>query len=119
MVIYIYEKELSEDKSVLLSIADIYGLGLSTSKLISKKLGFLPNLKTRYLTQKQINLIIDTIKNLKLRLGGDLKKAHTLNINRLISIKSYRGLRILEGLPVRGQRTHSNARTARKHKRFK
>jgi small subunit ribosomal protein S13 len=119
VVIYIHEKELSEDKPVFLSIADIYGLGLSTSKLISKKLGFLPNLKTKYLTQKQINLIIEAIKNLKLKLAGDLKKEHTLNIDRLIAIKSYRGLRIFEGLPVRGQRTHSNAKTARKNKRQK
>jgi small subunit ribosomal protein S13 len=117
--IYINETELSEDKTVLLAVADIYGLGLSTSKLIAKRLGFLPNLKTKHLTQNQIANLKEALKNLNRKLAGDLKKMESLNLKRLISIKSYRGLRIIQGLPVRGQRTHSNAKTARKHNRQK
>jgi small subunit ribosomal protein S13 len=117
MPLYISETELSEDKSIVLSLAGIYGLGNTTSKRICKKLGFLPNLKTKYLTQDQVVAVIKAVKGLNLELAGDLKKSRTLNIQRLIAIKSYRGLRLLQGLPVRGQRTHSNAKSARKHKR--
>ena len=116
-MIYIFETELIETRSILAAIADIYGIGLSTSKLISKKQGFLSNLKVKYLTKNQLNSLKRTITNLNLELAGDLKKIKTLNIKRLISIKSYRGLRMFQGLPVRGQRTHSNARTAKKFKR--
>jgi small subunit ribosomal protein S13 len=117
MPLYISETELSEDKSIVLALAGIYGLGNTASKRICKKLGFLPNLKTKYLTQDQVGSLIRAVKGLNLKLAGDLKKSRTLNIQRLIAIKSYRGLRILQGLPVRGQRTHSNAKSARKHKR--
>lgn len=116
-MIYIFETELVETKSITAATADIYGLGLSTSKLISKKLGFLSNLRVRHLTKNQFNSLKITITSLNKELAGDLRKTKTLNIKRLISIKSYRGLRMFRGLPVRGQRTHSNARTARKFKR--
>jgi small subunit ribosomal protein S13 len=116
-MIYIFETELVETKSITLALADIYGLGFSTSNLISKKQGFLPNLKAKYLTKNQLNLLKQTVIQLNRELAGDLKKIKTLNIKRLISIKSYRGLRMFQGLPVRGQRTHSNARTAKKFKR--
>lgn len=116
-MVYIFETELLNEKPILRSVAKIYGLGISTSKLISKKLGFLPNLKTKHLTQGQLTLLIKTINSLNIKLGGDLKKIQTINIKRLISIKSYRGLRMIQGLPVRGQRTHSNAQTSKKFKR--
>jgi small subunit ribosomal protein S13 len=119
MNIYISETEFSKDKPIYLAIADIYGLGFSTSKLISKKLGFLPNLKTKYLTQDQVIILKKTITNLNITLAGDLKKIRSLNTKRLILIKSYKGLRIIQGLPIRGQRTHSNAKTARKHNKQK
>jgi small subunit ribosomal protein S13 len=116
-MIYIFETELVETKSITLALADIYGLGFFPSNLISKKQGFLPNLKAKYLTKNQLNLLKQTVIHLNRELAGDLKKIKTLNIKRLISIKSYRGLRMFQGLPVRGQRTHSNARTAKKFKR--
>jgi small subunit ribosomal protein S13 len=117
MTLYISETELAEDKSVALALADIHGLGVTTSKRICKNLGFLPNLKTKHLTPEQADAVVKAVKGLNLKLAGDLKKSRTLNIQRLIAIKSYRGLRILQGLPVRGQRTHSNAKSSRKHKR--
>jgi small subunit ribosomal protein S13 len=117
MMVYIFETELSGNKSIVFALTNIYGLGLSTSKIITKKLGFLPNLKTKNLTKNQILLLVEVINSFNLKLAGDLKKTKILNIKRLISIKSYRGLRMFQGLPVRGQRTHSNARTSKKFKR--
>lgn len=114
---YIFETELSENKSISLALTKIYGLGISTSKIITKKLGFLSNLKTKHLTQGQLNLIVKITNSFNIKLAGDLKKIQTLNIKRLISIKSYRGLRMFQGLPVRGQRTHSNSQTSKKFKR--
>lgn len=116
-MVYFFETELVESKPVIAAVADVYGLGLSTAKFISKKQGFLPNLKVRHLTDSQLTDLKYTILGLRLELAGDLKKIKTLVIKRLISIKSYRGLRMFQGLPVRGQRTHSNARTAKKFKR--
>jgi small subunit ribosomal protein S13 len=114
---YLFETELLENKSVILAIANVYGVGLSTARLISKSLGFSTSLKIKQLTPKQMVLLEKVIRNMDLELGGDLKKIRTLNIKRLITIKSYRGLRMFQGLPVRGQRTHSNAKTAKKLKR--
>jgi small subunit ribosomal protein S13 len=117
MTLYISETEIAEDKSIALALTNIYGLSNTTAKRICKKLGFLSNLKTKYLTPGQLDAVIEEVKGLNLKLAGDLRKSQTLNIQRLISIKSYRGLRILQGLPVRGQRTHSNAKSAKKHKK--
>lgn len=115
-MIYIFETNLPDKKSVIFALTYIYGLGKSNSSLICKKLGFSKNLKIKDLSNEQINKINNIIENLQLNVGSDLKKIKTLKFKNLISIKSYRGFRKNKGLPVRGQRTHSNARTARKIK---
>lgn len=116
-MIYIFKTEFTETKSITIAAADIKGLSLSTSKHISKKHGFLPNLKTKHLRTMQVIKLKETINNLDAKLGKEFKQLTALNIERLISIKSYKGLRMFQGLPIRGQRTHSNARTAKKFKR--
>jgi small subunit ribosomal protein S13 len=115
-MIYLLDTNLKENKSVFFALLQIYGIGKSLSFLICKKLGFSINLKIKDLTQEQIIEMLDLINSLNLVLNNDLKKIKFLCIKNLIEIKSYRGLRITKGLPVRGQRTHTNAKSARKNK---
>jgi small subunit ribosomal protein S13 len=113
-MVYLFESKIPEEKSVLFALKYIYGINKSTSILICKKLGFSNNFKINSLSNEQINVLIKTTELLNLILGSNLKKLKQLNFKKLLYIKSYKGLRKNQGLPVRGQRTHTNARTARK-----
>lgn len=113
-MIYLFESELPENMSVVFALKRIYGIGKKNSFLICKKLGFSINLKIKNLSKYQITYILNLINSLNLVVAADLKNLKNLITKNLISIKSYRGLRKIQGLPVRGQRTHTNARTARK-----
>lgn len=113
-MIYLFESELPENMSVVFALKRIYGIGKKNSFLICKKLGFSINLKIKNLSKHQITYILNLINSLNLVVAADLKNLKNLITKNLISIKSYRGLRKIQGLPVRGQRTHTNARTARK-----
>ena len=117
-MIYIFETEILNSQSILFSLQKIYGLGNYQTKLICKKLGFTNNLKTSKLTNEQIVKLIKLIENTNLKITTDLKKYHIMTLKKLVNIKSYRGLRRLRGLPVRGQRTHTNASTSKKARRF-
>ena len=113
-MIYLFEVELSETKPIFFVLSSIYGIGKKYSFIICKKLGFSKNLKIQDLSKEQITKLILKIESLDLKLGSDLKKFKSLTFKRLLNIKSYRGLRKNRGLPIRGQRTHTNARTARR-----
>lgn len=113
-MIYLFESELPENMSVIFALQRVYGIGKKNSSLICKKLGFSINLKIKNLSKDQITDILNLIEYLNLVIASDLKKIKNLITKNLISIKSYRGLRRIQGLPVRGQRTHTNAKTARK-----
>lgn len=113
-MIYLFESELPENMSVLFALNRIYGIGNKSSSLICKKLGFSINFKVKNLSKDQITDILNIIESLNLIIASDLKKFKMLITKNLISIKSYKGLRKTKGLPVRGQRTHTNAKTARK-----
>jgi small subunit ribosomal protein S13 len=76
------------------------------------------NLKVKDLTQEQTVGILQVVESLNLTLNNELKKFKSLSLKKLVAIKSYRGLRRVRGLPVRGQRTHTNAKSARKNRRF-
>lgn len=115
-MIYLFESEIPENKSVLYAIQKIQGIGKSSARLICKNLGFLINLKVNNLSKEQISALVSEIESLNLILGSDLKKFKLLTLKRHLSTKSYRGLRKYQGLPVKGQRTHTNAKTARKKK---
>lgn len=117
-MLYLLETKLRENKSVFFALTNVYGIGKNTAFLICKKLGFSVNLKTKDLTQEQIEELLQLVDSLNLTLNNELKKLRSLNLKTLISIKSYRGLRRVRGLPVRGQRTHTNAKSSRKGKRF-
>ena len=113
-MVYLFESELPENKLVFLSLMHVYGLGKSISLLICKRLGFSKNLKVKHLSKEQINKLVKTIENLDKELASDLKKLKILATKKLVNIKSYKGLRKIKGLPIRGQRTHTNAKTSRK-----
>lgn len=113
-MVYLFESELPENKSIVLSLTHVYGIGQANANLICKKLGFSKNLKVKNLSKEQITKLVKTIEFLNINLSSDLKKIKLLITKDLIAIKSYRGLRRNQGLPIRGQRTHTNARTARK-----
>lgn len=117
-MLYLLETNLPENKSVFFALTRVYGIGQNTAFKICKKLGFSINLKIKDLTQEQIVEIVNTIDSLDLILNNELKKLRSLALKNLIDIKSYKGLRRVRGLPVRGQRTHTNAKSARKTKRF-
>lgn len=113
-MIYILETKLSESDSVFYALKNIYGLGKIQSINFCKKQGFSSNLKIRDLSKEQVTRLFKSIDSSDLQITSDLKKFKTFITKRLTSIKSYRGLRKIRGLPVRGQRTHTNSKTARK-----
>ena len=102
--------DLPRDKRVEIGLTYIYGIGLTTSKEILKETGINPDTRVKDLTEGDVSLIRDYIEKY-LRVEGDLKRDVGLNIKRLMEIGCYRGVRHRKGLPVRGQRTKTNART--------
>ena len=102
--------DLPRDKRVEIGLTYIYGIGLTTSKEILKETGVNPDTRVKDLTESDVSLIRDYIEKY-LRVEGDLKRDVGLNIKRLMEIGCYRGRRHKNGLPVRGQRTKTNART--------
>jgi small subunit ribosomal protein S13 len=113
-MVYAFDSKLPDKKSVIFALTHIYGINKSTSTLICKKLGFSKNFKIINLSIDQTNKLLKMLDFLDLSLGINLKKLKQLKLNKLVFIKSYRGLRKISGLPIRGQRTHTNSRTARK-----
>lgn len=107
--------DVPDNKRLEISLTYIYGVGRYQSNEIIKKLGLDPDMRAHKLTQDDIARINGLLQS-ELVVEGDLRRQVQNNIKRLISIHSYRGLRHRSGLPVRGQRTRTNART-RKGKR--
>jgi small subunit ribosomal protein S13 len=108
-MLYVLGKNLPDNKSVKTGLNAIYGIGNKRSRMICDRLSINPEYRIRQLTDLQINLLINEIKHYTIDM--DLKKIIKGNIDKLINIKCYRGLRHGHGLPVRGQRTRSNGRT--------
>ena len=102
--------DLPRDKRVVIGPTYIYGIGPSTAKKIVAETGIDPNTRVRDLTEDEVSKLRETIdRNYKVE--GDLRREVALNIKRLVEIGCYRGIRHRKGLPVRGQRTKTNART--------
>ncbi len=102
--------DLPRDKKLEAALPYIYGIGRTRAKQILDATGVSPDTRVRDLTEEEIARIRDFIdKNYKVE--GDLRTEEQLNIKRLIDLGTYRGLRHRRGLPVRGQRTQTNART--------
>jgi small subunit ribosomal protein S13 len=103
--------EIPADKRIEASLTYIYGIGPTTSRRILEQTNIDPNLRAKELTPQQINDIIHAITGNKHLIEGDLRRELQSNLKRLQAINCYRGIRHRRGLPVRGQRTSTNART--------
>jgi len=102
--------DLPRDKRVVIALTYIYGIGTTTAQKIVATTGINPDTRVRDLTEDELGKIRETIDK-TLKVEGDLRREIALNIKRLIEIGCYRGIRHRRGLPVRGQRTKTNART--------
>ena len=102
--------DLPKEKRVEIGLTYIYGIGLTSSQKILEKTKINPDTRVKDLTDDQVNLIRKEI-DANYKVEGDLRREIALNIKRLTEIGCYRGLRHRRGLPVRGQRTKTNART--------
>ena len=102
--------DLPREKRVEIGLTYIYGIGLSTSQKILASTGVNPDTRVKDLSEEEVNEI-RTYINKNLIVEGDLRRDIALNIKRLVEIGSYRGIRHRRGLPVRGQKTKTNART--------
>jgi small subunit ribosomal protein S13 len=103
--------DLPKNKRVVIALTYIYGIGRTTANKIVQKAGIPENKRVQDLTDEEIAKIRNATSEYKLE--GALRSEIAMNIKRLIEVHSYRGMRHLRGLPVRGQRTRTNARTKR------
>lgn len=102
--------DIPNQKRVELALTYIFGIGRSTSNKILKTTGINPDTRAKDLTDEEIAKLRDQIEE-KYKVEGDLRRDIALDIKRMIEINCYRGIRHRKGLPVRGQRTKTNART--------
>jgi small subunit ribosomal protein S13 len=103
--------EIPGEKRIEASLPYVYGIGPSTAKRILEQANVDANIRARDLSPEQLNRIIQAITASKLPIEGDLRREIQANLKRLQAINCYRGIRHRRGLPVRGQRTSTNART--------
>nr|QTV76712.1 ribosomal protein S13 [Phytophthora palmivora]WOX01711.1 ribosomal protein S13 [Phytophthora palmivora] len=116
-MLYIFNKTISDSKSILYSLTILYGINEFQSKKICKNIGINPQITLNKLKNNHVNRLINYI-NKNLKIEQLLKKSKTERLNELVEIKSNRGIRQSQGLPVRGQRTHTNAKTSKKLKKI-
>ncbi len=102
--------DLPREKRVEIGLTYIYGIGLTSSKDILAKTGINPDTRVKDLTEDDVAKLREVIEH-EYTVEGDLRRNVALNIKRLVEIDAYRGIRHRKGLPVRGQRTKTNART--------
>ena len=102
--------DIPREKRLVISLTYIYGIGLSTSESICASLGLDESTRVRDLTEEEVNRLRAHIEE-NFKVEGDLRRDISQNIKRKMEIGCYQGLRHRRGLPVRGQRTHTNART--------
>ncbi len=103
---------IPENKRIEIALTYIYGLGQSLSKRILSKLKIDANIRTNKLSSQQVSQLREMVEK-EYKVEGELKREKMMNIKRLKDINSYRGIRHIKGLPVRGQQTKTNTRTIR------
>ena len=113
-MIYILDTDILTTKSIFFSLKKVHGLGTQKTNFVCKNLGLSPNLKTSKVPSWKLKKLAKLPENFQIKITNELKKELSLNFKNSISIKSYKGLRKLKGLPVRGQRTHTNSKTAKR-----
>jgi len=108
--------DIPREKRIEVSLTYIYGIGLPTSQKVLAQANINPDTRVRDLTEEQVNRLREIVDR-RYKVEGDLRREVALNIKRLVEIGSYRGVRHRRNLPVRGQRTKTNARQRRGPKR--
>ncbi len=108
---------IPDNKRILVALSYIYGIGVSRAKKICILSNIDLNIKVKDINNNKLNLIRKNISNFVLE--GDLRREVMLNIKRLVDIDCYRGIRHTKSLPVRGQRTKTNAKTCKKRRKLK
>jgi len=103
--------DIPAGKRIDIALRYVYGIGPVNSNVILAKAGIAPSTRAKDLTEQQLSQIVHAIQDGKYVIEGDLRREIGMNLKRLQGIKCYRGVRHLRGLPVRGQRTQTNART--------
>lgn len=103
--------DIPGEKRIDVSLRYIYGIGPVNARQILEKAVIEPHIRAKDLTEQQLSQIVHAIQDGKYVIEGDLRREIGMNLKRLQAIKCYRGIRHLRGLPVRGQRTQTNART--------
>lgn len=108
--------DIPKEKRVEIGLTYIFGIGLPTAQKMLAETGVNPDTRVRDLTEEEVNKLRDYV-NKNVKVEGDLRRDIALNIKRLMEIGCYRGIRHRKGLPVRGQKTKTNARTRKGPKR--
>mgnify|MGYP001226374963 FL=1 len=103
--------DIPNNKKLAYSLRYIFGIGPKRADIILEQTGIDPDMRAKELDEEQINVIMSKISELNYLVEGDLRRDYAANMKRLQAINCYRGLRHRRGLPVRGQRTKTNART--------
>ncbi len=103
--------EIPNEKKIEYSLPYIYGIGLPLSRKVLAATNIDPNIRAGELTDEQIAAITQAIQGMKIAIEGDLRRELQMHMKRILGINCYRAHRHRRGLPVRGQRTHTNART--------
>jgi len=103
--------DIPKDKRIEISLTYLYGVGRVTSNRLLKEAGIDPSKRAKTLSDEEVARITNTIQKSGMKVEGDLRRDISQNIKRLMDIGSWRGMRHKKGLPVRGQRTRTNART--------
>lgn len=103
--------EIPNEKKIEYSLPYIFGIGLPLSRKVLAATNIDPNIRAGELSDEQISAITQTIQALKIPIEGDLRREIQIHMKRILGINCYRAHRHRRGLPVRGQRTHTNART--------
>jgi small subunit ribosomal protein S13 len=117
-MLYLFEAELSENKRVSIALNQIYGLNKFYSNKVIRQTGLSNNFKLKLMTNEQVSTLVKTINSLDIKISTNLKKHQFSMFKRIIDLRSIKSIRLNKGLPVRGQRTHTNAKTARKKLHF-
>ena len=107
----IFGVDIPREKRTEIALTYLYGIGRTLSHKVLNEAGVDPGKRAKDLTDKEVAQITSVIQKSNLKVEGDLRREVQQNIKRYVDIRSYRGSRHLKGLPVRGQRTHTNART--------
>jgi small subunit ribosomal protein S13 len=103
--------DIPKEKRIEIALTYLYGIGRYQSNRILKEVNINPDKRAKDLTEEEVSRIANTLQKSGLKVEGDLRRDISQNIKRLIDIGSWRGIRHRKGLPVRGQRTRTNART--------